>query len=52
MSNKYIIYLSELLRAVSQKIRLNPLYAIPYIFLIGVMLFAILLGLAVVVLPK
>lgn len=52
MLSKYFVYALELIRTISLRIRLNPLYVIPYIFLIAVMLFAMILGLAVFILPK
>lgn len=52
MFTSFIIYLSELLQAVSERVRLNPLYAIPLIFLALVFLFALFLGVAIFVLPK
>jgi Ni,Fe-hydrogenase I cytochrome b subunit len=46
----FLIAVDELLRETSQRIKLNPLYAIPYIFLIAVILFVLILNFAVYVL--
>lgn len=48
----YLLILEEWLKSVGEKIKLNPLYAIPYVFLIAVMLFAIILGFGVFVLGQ
>lgn len=48
----FLIALSDLLHEVSEKIKLNPLYAIPLVFLIAAFLFTLVLGVAVFVLPK
>ncbi len=48
----FLIELDVLLRETSQRIKLNPLYTIPYIFLIAVILFTLLLWLGVLVLPQ
>ncbi len=46
----FLIAVDELIRETSQRIKLNPLYAIPYIFLIAVILFVLILNFAVYVL--
>ena len=46
----FLIEVDELIRETSQRIKLNPLYAIPYIFLIAVILFVLILNFAVYVL--
>ncbi len=45
------ITIEELLRETSERIKLNPLYAIPYIFLIAVILLTLILGLGVFTIP-
>jgi hypothetical protein len=46
----FLIEVDEFIRETSQRIKLNPLYAIPYIFLIAVILFVLILNFAVYVL--
>ncbi len=43
----FLIAVDELLRETSERIKLNPLYAIPYIFLIAVILFVLILNFGV-----
>jgi hypothetical protein len=47
MFNSFLIAIDDLLRETSQRIKLNPLYAIPYIFLIAVILFVLILNFGV-----
>jgi hypothetical protein len=51
MFASFLVAVSELLRETSERIKLNPLYAIPNIFLIAVILFALMLGFGVFILP-
>lgn len=47
----FMIFVQELLSETSERIKLNPLYAIPYIFLIGVIILTLILGLGVFTIP-
>ena len=46
----FLVAVDDLLRETSERIKLNPLYAIPYIFLIAVILFVLILNFGVYVL--
>lgn len=47
MLSLFMLDLEDWLHDLRDKIKKNPLYFIPYFFLIGVIIFAIILGIAV-----
>lgn len=52
MFSLFMLDVEDWLHDLREKIKKNPLYIIPYIFLIGVIIFVIILGIGVFVLPN